>query len=52
MAEMTRRVFLKRGATTGATSIGGLALGPGLAAALFGAAGVTAASFVTLAIGV
>ena len=43
MADMTRRGFLKTGAATGAASVGGLTIGPGLAAALFGAAGVTAA---------
>jgi len=43
MADMTRRVFLKKGAAAGATSAGGIAIGPGLATALFGAAGVTAA---------
>ena len=42
MAELTRRTFLKTGAATGAASVGGFAIGPGLAAALLGSAGVAA----------
>ena len=42
MVNVTRRGFLKRGAATGAATVGGLTVGPGLAAALAGAAGITA----------
>lgn len=43
MVSVTRRGFLKQGAATGAATVGGLAVGPGLAAALASAAGITAA---------
>ena len=43
MRSVTRRGFIKQGAATGAATVGGLAVGPGVAAALAGAAGITAA---------
>ena len=42
MSDMSRRAFLKTGAATGAVSVSGLTVGPSFAAALLGAAGVTA----------
>ena len=51
MAELTRRGFLKRGAATGAVSVGGLAVGPGLAAAVLGATGLTAAEVASASAG-